>query len=487
MKVLFVYPEIQSSVTNTATYSLPLGLGAVATYCHLVFGDEIETRILDGSMMTHVEQSAELERFRPDIIALSPTIASMGNAYALATQAKEQGAIIVFGGVNSTNLWRQILANRPFVDAVVLYEGEETMAEVLQRWHNDKRGDEMFHNIPNLAYRTRQSEAVGPKKIKVFSLDNLPDVNYALFDLPGFLGQTEKRGFGRAISYYAGKGCSKRSCLSLQNECGAAEYEQIVRRMKTCTFCGRNELGFRCLSPDRERTILHHLHDEYGIQGFFNVQDTVNLRADDPVGLDDSWFRLFINVESITLENIQRLQRRYGPRLIFQAGIEAAAHEMRQALGKTPISNQDLFAKVELMEREKIQLHASFILGGRGETVASLKATSEMAQRLADYPNVTWILVSPQLILPGSPDYRLLLTIPGMEKKWGNEDLIDLVKINRDFLRFFTPELTRERILEEIRSIFAAIRQTGSRAVLDVKGVVPDEEKVIQPRREYCN
>lgn len=486
MKVLFVYPEIQSSVTNTATYSLPLGLGAVATYCKKIFGDEMEIKILDGSMMTHTEQVAELEKFQPDFIGLSPTIASMGNAYLLASRAKELGAVVMFGGVNSTNLWRQMLKNRPFIDAIVLYEGEEAMAEILRRWRSGKKGDKMFRDTPNAAYRINRGEVIGPKKIRVFSLEELPDIDYSLFDLPKFFIQTEERGFGRVVSYYGGKGCFKRSRLSLQNEYIAMEYDQIVRQMKTCTFCGRNELGFRCLSPERECTVLHHLHDDYGARGFFNVQDTVNLHVDVPVGLDDSWFRLFIGAENITPKNIRRLQHRYGPHLIFQAGIETATPEMRRALGKTPITSQEIFAKVKLMEQKGIQLHASFIFGGRGETVSSLKATAKMAKQLADYPNVTWILISPQLILPGSPDYRSLLTMPGMDKKWGKEDLINLVKINRDFLRFFTPELTRKKILEEIKSVFAEIKKTGNRAVLDVKGVVPHEEEEIQPRREYC-
>src|SRR4030043_1091427 len=102
MRMLLVYPEIQSSLTNTATYSLPLGLGAIATYCQRFFGTKLEIKILDGSMISHADQLESLEEFTPQIIGLSPTIASMGNAYELARRAKELGAAVVFGGVNST-------------------------------------------------------------------------------------------------------------------------------------------------------------------------------------------------------------------------------------------------------------------------------------------------------------------------------------------------------------------------------------------------
>jgi radical SAM superfamily enzyme YgiQ (UPF0313 family) len=486
MRLLLVYPEIQSSVTNTATYSLPLGLGSLATYCRRIFGEGLSIKILDGSMMSHQDQKVELERFQADVVGFSPTLASQGNAYELAELAHDLGAVVLFGGVNSTNLWRQMLTNRNFIQAVVLFEGEEAMAEILSRWQNGKRHDELFSDIANVAYRRQDNEVIGPARIRVIPLAELPDIDYSLFDLAPFFVQTVSRGFGRAISYYAGKGCAKRSLAALLPVYDAAEYRAKVQSMRTCSFCGRNELGYRCLPPDHERRLLHQLYDEFGVRGFFNVQDTVNLNCEELIGLDDAWFRLFIGAESITPENIRRLEARYGPKLILQAGVEAATPEMRRSLGKSPLNEKDLFDKVELMERKRIQLHASFILGGRNEITASMSATTKMARRLADHSNVTWILISPQLILPGSPDYRQLLEQPGMLDKWGKADLIDLPEIHRDFLHFFAPGLTRNGILEEIQSTFSDIKQTSSRAVLDVKGVMPPEEEFIQPRRGYC-
>lgn len=487
--MLLVYPEIQSSATNTATYSLPLGLGAIATFCRRIFGDEIEVKILDGSMMPHEEQATKLKAYQSDIVGFSPTIASMPNAYALAKMAHETGATVVFGGVNSTNLWRQMLTNRPFIDAVVLFEGEEAMAEVVLRQMSGKRGADLFAGVSNIAYRNDNGVVVGPEKVRVFGLEELPDIDYTLFDLPRYFQQTEKRGFGRAVSYYGGKGCAKRSTAQLRTMYEVGEYSRRVRAMNTCSFCGRNELGFRTLPPDREANLLRNLHGQHGVRGFFNVQDTVNLHCEVPVRLDDSWFRLFIGVENITPTNITRLQRRYGNNLILQAGVEAALPQMRRTMRKSTFTETALLAKVEMLARKKIQLHASFIFGGRGETVKSMHATAELARRLADFPNVTWILISPQIILPGSPDYHRLLERSEMREKWGNADFIDIADINRDFLRHFAPELSRERVLDEIKLAFADIRSRtlNRRLVLDIKGVLADEEMAISPRRYYCD
>jgi len=318
------------------------------------------------------------------------------------------------------------------------------------------------------------------------TLAELPNIDYSLFDLQRFFEQTQRRGFGKAVTYYGGKGCAKRGGVNLKQSHSLQEYNQLVSSMDVCTFCGRNELGLRNLDEDREAEIVRDLHEKYDVNGFFNVQDTVNIRNSSSIGLNNCWFRLFIGTENITLENIRKLKQRYGPNLIFQAGVETANPQMRQVYGKKITDVDDLTAKVELMKDEGIRLHASFILGGIGETKGMMHQTTEAAKMLADYDNVTWILISPQLILPGSPDYKALLTRPRMYKKYAEQDLIDIVEINQDFLRHFTPDLTRQKIVDEIKRTFDDIRTRNRKdLVLDVKCVVDKEEEYISPNRPY--
>jgi anaerobic magnesium-protoporphyrin IX monomethyl ester cyclase len=483
MKLLLVYPEIESSNTNTSTYSLPLGLGSIATYCKRNFRDSLEIKILDGSLVAHEEQLEVVRQYKPDLTGINSTIASQKNAYEIGLTAKELGSRVMFGGVNSTNLWQNMLKNRNFIDGVVLYDGEIPMQLILTKLV----GNDSFKGIPNLAYRDSEGEIHEPPIIYIPALSELSNIDYSLFDLQRFFEQTQKRRFGKALTYYAGKGCAKRGGLSLKQSYSLMEYNQLVNSMDVCTFCGRNELGLRNLDEDREAEIVRSLHDQYGVTGFFNVQDTVNLRNSSPIGLNDSWFRLFIGTESITPEHVRKLKQRYGPNLIFQAGVEAATPQMRQVYGKKVTDLEELTSKVELMKDEGIQLHASFILGGIGETKEMMRKTTEAAKLLAGYDNVTWILISPQLILPGSPDYKALLTRPKMHKKYSGQDLIDIAEINQDFLRHFTPDLTRQEIIDEIKRTFEDIRKKDRKdLVLDVKGVIDKEEEYIKPNRPYA-
>jgi len=492
MKMLLVYPEIESSNTNTSTYSLPLGLGSIGTYCRKrfeKFGCSLDVKILDGSMMTHEEQLEAVKQYKPDLTGINSTIASQRNAYEIGQLAKGLDSKVIFGGVNSTNLWQSMLRNRDFIDGVVLYDGEIPMFVILNRLKEmELIGTDSFIGIPNLAYRDSKGDIHEPSStIRIPALGELPDIDYSLFDMDRFLGQTRKRGFGKAVTYYAGKGCAKRGGITLKDSYAYEEYNNLVSSMDVCTFCGRNELGMRNLSESREAGIIRELHEKYGVTGFFNVQDTVNLQNTSPIGLSDSWFRLFIGAENITPENIRKLKQRYGPNIIFQAGIEAANPQMRHVYGKKATDLGDLISKVELMRDEGIQLHASFILGGRGETKESMSKTTEVARILGDYDNVTWILISPQLILPGSPDYKALLQMPRMHKKYAGQDLIDIVEINQDFLGQFTPGLTRQDVVDEIKMTFDDIRKKGrADLVLDVKGVVAGEEDYINPNRPYA-
>ncbi len=158
MKMLLIYPAIESSNTNTSTYSLPLGLGSIGTYCKRNFGDSLEVRILDGSMMSHQEQLETVREYNPDLIGINPTIASQRNAYEIGQLAKNQGSKVIFGGVNSTNLWQSMLRNRTFIDGVVLCDGEIPMQLVLTRLSSNSS----LEGIPSLAYRDCEGQIHEP-------------------------------------------------------------------------------------------------------------------------------------------------------------------------------------------------------------------------------------------------------------------------------------------------------------------------------------
>ena len=104
-----------------------------------------------------------------------------------------------------------------------------------------------------------------------------------------------------------------------------------------------------------------------------------------------------------------------------------------------------------------------------------------------DYPDViTWMGVSPELILPGSPDTRKFLSIPELNRKYAQTDVYDIQEMNDLFLKHFAIGLKRQDILDAIKDIFENLRKKAPNTCLDGKGLrVPDEEEYVKPYRPW--
>ena len=73
-----------------------------------------------------------------------------------------------------------------------------------------------------------------------------------------------------------------------------------------------------------------------------------------------------------------------------------------------------------------------------------------------------------------------------MAKKYLNQDLIDIPEISQDFMKMFCPSLTRQEIIKEISQTFENIYKKRKDIILDVKGIIPEEEKIIVTNRDYA-
>jgi hypothetical protein len=294
----------------------------------------------------------------------------------------------------------------------------------------------------------------------------------------------------KAVSYFGGKGCIKRGKSKPTGEYTLEEYSKLTGQMALCSFCGRNELGFRVRETEIEDKIIRHLH-EMGVQFFFNVQDTVSL-DDRPripeVPLEEVVFRHFCSLESVTKENIELLMKRYGNNLILQVGIESSVEEIRKKFGKPPTDYSKIAEVLQLLRENNLQMHATYILGGRGENAKTLRQSAEDIKRMVtDFQDViTWIGVSPELILPGSPDSREFLAVPELQRRYSNSDIYDIQEMNDLFLLHFSDGLRRSDILDAIKDVFGYLRKNAPNTCLDGKGLrVPDEEEYVKPYRPW--
>lgn len=485
IKIAFVLPPVSTSENDMARVTQPLGVASIGTYLKEQLGDKVQVDFYDGFLDDLEIIKSGIQAGKYDFVGISPTIASYSPmTLDIATVAKESGSYVVLGGVYATNLWQNILVNQPNIDAVVLFDGEIPFGELIER--QSPRG------VSNLCYKDEE-KIVPAERVLIPEIGRLPVHIHDVLPMEKYFTKQYSSGRSgvKAVSYYGGKGCMKRGRGNPRGDYSLGEYSNLVNDMSLCSFCGRNELGFRLRDVETEDAMVKHLFQDYGVQFFFNVQDTVVLDerpAMQDVPLDEICFRHFCSLESLNERNINLLKIRYGHNIILQVGIESPIGEMRINFGKPPFDEREIRDKLELLRRHGLQMHATYILGGPGESKDSLDlSVKSIKETVTDFQDViTWIGVSPELILPGSPDAKRFLSVPELGRTFSQADVYDIQEMNDLFLKHFSSGLRRRDILDAIREIFGTLRKSAPNTCLDGKGLrIPDEVDYVHPYRPW--
>jgi radical SAM superfamily enzyme YgiQ (UPF0313 family) len=195
VRVLFVFPDLSSNVTNY-TGTLSYGVGLLAA---VLRGDGHQVSLYHMVDDPSEEEFRERVRgARPDLVAFSAISHYARRLRAWTTWAHEaSGAPVVVGGVHATYAPEDVSA-MPDVDYTCVGEGEEALRElcaVLERGGDPggigsfwvKRGDGIVRN---------------PPRTIVDDLDALPDPDLSLFDVPGLY--TARQG---VFTYLMSRGC----------------------------------------------------------------------------------------------------------------------------------------------------------------------------------------------------------------------------------------------------------------------------------------
>lgn len=135
MRILLInvpHPAIGSRIPKEQLP--PLGLLSVGGP---LIDDGHEVRLIDGefgpmSLATLTEQAAA---WRPDVVMFGHSGSSSGHPViarcAAMVHARLPHCRIIYGGVHPTYFWREMLADEPWLDAIVRGEGEETVRRLV--------------------------------------------------------------------------------------------------------------------------------------------------------------------------------------------------------------------------------------------------------------------------------------------------------------------------------------------------------------------
>lgn len=268
MRILLInipHPSIGSRIPDD--HLPPLGLLSIGGP---LIDDGHEVRLLDAEFgpMPLAEIVAAAMAYRPDAVLFGhsgstsghPVIADVASAIA----QRAPGIDIVYGGVFPTYHWREILADEPYVTAIVRGEGEETARRLMRALEQGTA----LNEIRGIAFRHNDRPHATPAAATIARLDDYR-VGWELIDHARY----SYWGGLRAVLVQFSRGCPH-----------------------LCNYCGQR--GFwtrwRHRDPVRFAKELARLYREHGVR-------VINFADENPTVSKKAW-REFL--EALIAENV---------------------------------------------------------------------------------------------------------------------------------------------------------------------------------------
>jgi len=281
----------------------------------------------------------------------------------IAKQIKEErkDAVVVFGGAQPSSVPMETLEKFPFVDAVVVGEGEMTLLDMARVGYEPSH----FGDIPGVAFREGGSPRFTGARRMLPELDDLPVPDYSLVDLDQYMSLKPLVEFRPTLE--AGRGCPF-----------------------TCTFCSTALMwnrDYRVKSPDRILQEMTLLHEQYGFKEFGFIHDNFTTSknflekyCDYMIENNRQGFRWHCSsrTDCLTVDRIQRMYDAGLSGLFF--GIDSASERMQKVMQKhlnTSEFNPIIRKSCEL----KLESTTAFVLGFPEETEEDLDASVLLALR----------------------------------------------------------------------------------------------------------
>jgi anaerobic magnesium-protoporphyrin IX monomethyl ester cyclase len=322
----------------------PLSLSYLAG---VLIREGIEVKILDF-LVTHYHPRKlrrELEEYRPQLVGATCVTLNYPIARRMLKVCKafDPHIFTVIGGPHVTFALEETLLQSPWIDAIVIGEGERTLVELARAV---EEGKDIYH-VPGIAFADGGMAVKTPPQDRIEDLDQLP--------LPAreLLPMARYRALGTPCTVITSRGCPY-----------------------SCIFCsGHRMFGpkVRFRSPGLVVDEIEKLQRDFGLTKINIVDDTftVNHRHAEAVceemlrrNLKIKW-SVFARVDRIS-EDLARLMNRAGCEWVL-FGVESADEEILKTIRKG-ITLDEVRRAVKIAAEAGINVFNSFILGLPGES-----------------------------------------------------------------------------------------------------------------------
>jgi radical SAM superfamily enzyme YgiQ (UPF0313 family) len=388
MRVLLLNPTAYFEVlgSNPAAleqsrgHSPPLGLLHLAGYLEQHTDHEVAILDTQAEELDFQRVATRVRRARPDVVgitAMTQTLIDVVRAIELV-RAEAPSARVVIGGPHA-HLFPEETACLPGVDFVVLGEGEQIFAQLLERLDDPAE----LESLPGLVFARGEELIDTGRPGLIDDLDALPFPARHLTDVTRYDSVLAPR--HPVTTMFTSRGCPH-----------------------VCSFCDRPHLGkrFRARSAP---SVVDEMEQcvELGVSEFLIYDDTFTIRRQRVIdiceeilarGLDVG-FDVRSRVDTVDPEML-RLMARAGCRGLHY-GVESGSERTLEVLRKK-IDLATARSVFTATKRAGMQVLAYFMIGCPGETREEIRQTFRVARQLdPDFLHLT--ILTP---FPGTEIYR---------------------------------------------------------------------------------
>lgn len=346
----------------------PLGIATLAAFLRQEL--PLNVVICDTTFDPRLERISEfLDREKPDFVGIGMSTLMLGEGLAAARMAKERGLPVFLGGPHPTTD-PAALMEKPYIDACVIGEGEESARDLLAMWLSGQNGpiDGAWVKMPDGTIH-RSKRRAGIK-----DLDALPFPAWDLLDMEAYIaawGQLDSWKPGlRGVNLMASRGCP---------------YE--------CSFCQPvlDEMfgkKLRQRSPASVVAELSMLHQRFKIEGFWFTDDTFTTNR--------KWVQSFcaqlkaanLNLAwgcttraNLIAPELMKTMADVGLRKVG-IGMESATEHIREEVYKKGVTAEAIAQTVQVAHDHGVHTLLFLMLGAPGESRREMLQTIEMATQL---------------------------------------------------------------------------------------------------------
>jgi len=425
---------------------MPYGVLSISTYLKKNC-ESVDIKIIDCNLYDYDNYVALIKNtiteFKPDIVGLSM---NFDNSYKYLESLKfikehiDEDSIIILGGSSASSLYKEILNEYCYIDAICFREGEIPLLQLVNSKCNNRKT--LIENYKSFITKKSIEKERNPEPSFVKDLDNVVDIDYRFIDVSKYqmiqpfspFLQTNKYKELKKNHFYliTSRGCPYKCVFCAthtlyNNKIRYASIEKVISHVKHLVDNYRMNL----LTIYDEQLLLN----KERAKELFRRLAQFNLRIDTPNGLSVA----FIDDEMVSL------MKKAGFDTAVLA-IESGSDYMLRKVIHKPYDIKMVKPLVKILRKHNFFILAAFVIGIPGETEELRQETIDFIENIG----FDWISVNAASPLRGSELYNICIKNGYIEK---DSKIGELEYEMKNYRINAPPHLTPEIINKTVQSM----------------------------------